>query len=344
MSNNQLAIAFAILGLFVISANTAYGQLEEIEDIEEYFGISEVETKFSIYTDPSRFPMTNLDAVKIYGEIPSEIPSKNMVIFLNVTYPDGKIINLKTLTNDKGNFYIPYILEIDDYGISEGTYNIQAWFKNKTETLFTSTAFWVFDPAKQDAIKKIIKINEGAATFDCKRKDQCFNPSSITIEKSMLIEFQNRDTDTHYIEGLDVNGESVFSTGVLTANEKNTINSQRLDIGAYYIYCKYHPWIQGAINVIEPDQDENSYSQTTIQLPVPKKIVESVTVTSSSLLFKKNSKCEFFANAFKTKSVLPEPLGSIVGTLKMKVPDWTVSEHACSLFTIIGLRPKLSES
>lgn len=192
--------------------------------------------------------------------------------------------------------------------------------------------------------KKIIKINEGAATFDCKRKDQCFNPSSITIEKSMLIEFQNRDTDTHYIEGLDVNGESVFSTGVLTANEKNTINSQRLDIGAYYIYCKYHPWIQGAINVIEPDQDENSYSQTTIQLPVPKKIVESVTVTSSSLLFKKNSKCEFFANAFKTKSVLPEPLGSIVGTLKMKVPDWTVSEHACSLFTIIGLRPKLSES
>ena len=279
----------AILSLFTISINTAYAQLEDIEDIEEYFGINKVEENFSIYTNSSRLSITNFDAVQIYGEIPSEMEAKNRVIFLNVTYPDGKIIKLKTLTNDRGYFYMPYILEIDDNGISEGTYNILGWFENNDEIIFANTAFWTFDPAKEDATKKIIKINEGAASFECKRKDECFNPSTITIEKSTLIEFQNIDKETHYIVGLDVDGNSVFSTGVLTPDEKDIINSQRLDIGAFYIYCKYHPWIQGAINIIEPEQDKNPYSKTTIQIPVPKKIVESVSIAGFSAILESDS-------------------------------------------------------
>ena len=281
MSKYQITTIVAILtvfSLFIITSNAAYGQLEEIKDIEDYFGIDNDIQEFTIVVEPSRFPITHQDRIEINGNIPDTIKSRNVVIFLNVTYPDGNIINLKTITNNHGSFYIPYILEQDEYGIAEGTYNIHGWFEEKAELFSTKAAFWAYDKEKEDPTKKIIKINKGSAISNCDRKDQCFNPSTSTFEKSALIEFQNFDKETHYIEGIDAVGKTVFSTGVLISDEKHTVNSKRLDAGPIYIHCKYHPWIQGAINLLEQDQEVDEYIQTTIQSKVSKKIVESVSV------------------------------------------------------------------
>ena len=101
---------------------------------------------FVIFTDPSRLPITQNNAIQIFGTLPDDISAKNTVVFIDITFPDGKVTNLKTLTNQKGQFYIPYIIEKENRDLSPGTYNIAATIDNDQGEFFAYSGFLVFDP------------------------------------------------------------------------------------------------------------------------------------------------------------------------------------------------------
>ena len=77
-----------------------------------------------------------------------------------------------------------------------------------------------------------------------------YNPDTATISQGFVIEWTNYDEMMHTVTSSLDFGET-FDSGLLNADERFLLDSNKLDIGSYEYMCIVHPWMVASIVIEE---------------------------------------------------------------------------------------------
>jgi plastocyanin len=77
-----------------------------------------------------------------------------------------------------------------------------------------------------------------------------YDPDVGTLEKGSVIQWTNNDAVMHTVTSSLDFGET-FDSGLLNADERFLLDSNKLDIGSYEYMCIVHPWMVSSIVIEE---------------------------------------------------------------------------------------------
>jgi len=77
-----------------------------------------------------------------------------------------------------------------------------------------------------------------------------YDPDVGTLEKGSVIQWTNNDAVMHTVTSSLDFGET-FDSGLLNADERFLLDSNKLDIGSYEYMCIVHPWMVASIVIEE---------------------------------------------------------------------------------------------
>jgi plastocyanin len=77
-----------------------------------------------------------------------------------------------------------------------------------------------------------------------------YDPDVGTLEKGSVIQWINNDAVMHTVTSSLDFGET-FDSGLLNADERFLLDSNKLDIGSYEYMCIVHPWMVASIVIEE---------------------------------------------------------------------------------------------
>jgi len=77
-----------------------------------------------------------------------------------------------------------------------------------------------------------------------------YDPDTATISQGFVIEWTNNDAVMHTVTSSLDFGET-FDSGLLNADERFLLDSNKLDIGSYEYMCIVHPWMVSSIVIEE---------------------------------------------------------------------------------------------
>jgi predicted secreted protein with PEFG-CTERM motif len=89
----------------------------------------------------------------------------------------------------------------------------------------------------------------GSATPGCEATDDCFIPSTVTIEAGGTVTWDNTDNAAHTATGgTPTDGPSgAFDTSLMMAGGSFSVTFD--EAGTYPYFCMVHPWMQGTVIV-----------------------------------------------------------------------------------------------
>ena len=89
----------------------------------------------------------------------------------------------------------------------------------------------------------------GSSTPGCQETDDCFIPSTVTIDVGETITWENTDTAAHVVEsGTPVDGASgVFNSSLIMAGSSFSFTFE--EAGTHPYFCQVHPWMIGTVVV-----------------------------------------------------------------------------------------------
>lgn len=90
----------------------------------------------------------------------------------------------------------------------------------------------------------------GTSMPGCEESDQCFSPSTITIDAGGEVVWSNDDTAVHTITSgvlTDIGPNGIFDSGLL--NPGSTFSRWFGEAGEYPYFCMLHPWMAGTVVV-----------------------------------------------------------------------------------------------
>jgi len=91
----------------------------------------------------------------------------------------------------------------------------------------------------------------GASSPGCESKNECYVPSTITIDTGSEVNWSNEDTASHTVTSGDPqNGpDGNFNSDLFLAGK--TFSHKFEEAGTFQYFCQVHPWMQGAVIVQE---------------------------------------------------------------------------------------------
>jgi plastocyanin len=111
----------------------------------------------------------------------------------------------------------------------------------------------VVEEAVEEAVQQIpegeifaISILAGSA----EQGNPDYEPDVGTLEKGSVIQWTNNDAVMHTVTSSLDFGET-FDSGLLNADERFLLDSNKLDIGSYEYMCIVHPWMVASIVIEE---------------------------------------------------------------------------------------------
>ena len=111
-------------------------------------------------------------------------------------------------------------------------------------------------PALADHPTASVSIPLGTSVTGCEETDECFIPSSVTVDVGGEVTWSNDDTAAHTVtsssaaEGEDANFDSsLFMAGTTFSITFDTE-------GEYAYFCMVHPWMVGTVVVQEAEGEE----------------------------------------------------------------------------------------
>jgi plastocyanin len=111
----------------------------------------------------------------------------------------------------------------------------------------------VVEEAVEEAVQQIpegeifaISILAGSA----EQGNPDYEPDVGTLEKGSVIQWTNNDAVMHTVTSSLDFGET-FDSGLLNADERFLLDSNKLDIGSYEYMCIVHPWMVSSIVIEE---------------------------------------------------------------------------------------------
>ncbi len=95
----------------------------------------------------------------------------------------------------------------------------------------------------------IVDIPSGTSVPGCEETNECWLPSSVTIEMGDTVEWINSDTAAHTVTGgLPADGPSgVFDSSLVLAGATYAFTFE--EAGSYDYFCMVHPWMVGDVQV-----------------------------------------------------------------------------------------------
>jgi len=121
----------------------------------------------------------------------------------------------------------------------------------------------------------------GSATPGCEETDDCFIPSTVTIEAGGTVTWENTDNAAHTATGgTPTDGPSgAFDSSLMMVGGSFT---QTFDeAGTYPYFCMVHPWMQGTVIVEATEQTEDESEQIEFE-PTPEVVETEAEVVSES--------------------------------------------------------------
>lgn len=106
-------------------------------------------------------------------------------------------------------------------------------------------------PAFADHQTANVSISAGASSPGCESKNECYVPSTITIDTGSEVNWSNEDTASHTVTSGDPqNGPDGNFDSQLFLSGK-TFSHKFEEAGTFQYFCQVHPWMQGAVIVQE---------------------------------------------------------------------------------------------
>ena len=116
----------------------------------------------------------------------------------------------------------------------------------------------------------------------CEETDQCFDPSTVTIDAGGEVVWSNDDTAVHTITSgtlRDGGPDGVFDSGLLGPGE--TFSHTFTEAGEHPYFCMLHPWMAGRVVVQDPPAAhvaesmiaESSYDPATVTIDAGGEVV-----------------------------------------------------------------------
>jgi len=95
----------------------------------------------------------------------------------------------------------------------------------------------------------IVDIPGGTSVPGCEETNECWLPSSVTIQMGDTVEWINSDTAAHTVTGgLPADGPSgVFDSSLVLADATYAFTFE--EAGSYDYFCMVHPWMVGDVQV-----------------------------------------------------------------------------------------------
>jgi len=94
-----------------------------------------------------------------------------------------------------------------------------------------------------------VDIPSGTSVPGCEETNECWLPSSVTIQMGDTVEWTNSDTAAHTVTGgLPADGPSgVFDSSLVLGGAQYTFTFE--EAGSYDYFCMVHPWMVGDVQV-----------------------------------------------------------------------------------------------
>lgn len=93
-----------------------------------------------------------------------------------------------------------------------------------------------------------VSISQGASSPGCEATDECFIPSSITVQVGTTVTWTNDDSAAHTVtSGQDATFDGIFDSGLFMAGRTYQFTFE--DAGTYPYFCFVHPWMKGTVIV-----------------------------------------------------------------------------------------------
>jgi len=94
-----------------------------------------------------------------------------------------------------------------------------------------------------------VDIPSGTSVPGCEETNECWLPSSVTIQMGDTVEWINSDTAAHTVTGgLPADGPSgVFDSSLVLAGAQYAFTFE--EAGSYDYFCMVHPWMVGDVQV-----------------------------------------------------------------------------------------------
>ncbi len=95
----------------------------------------------------------------------------------------------------------------------------------------------------------IVDIPSGTSVPGCEETNECWLPSSVTIQMGDTVEWINSDTAAHTVTGgLPADGPSgVFDSSLVLGGAQYAFTFE--EAGSYDYFCMVHPWMVGDVQV-----------------------------------------------------------------------------------------------
>ena len=94
-----------------------------------------------------------------------------------------------------------------------------------------------------------VDIPSGTSVPGCETTNECWTPSSVTINAGDSVEWTNSDTAAHTVTGgLPADGPSgVFDSSLVLGGTQYSFAFE--EAGSYDYFCMVHPWMVGSVQV-----------------------------------------------------------------------------------------------
>ena len=130
--------------------------------------------------------------------------------------------------------------------------------QKKMYTLFGLLAIFsmiaVAPPAFADHASVTVTNAPGSATPGCEATDDCFIPSTVTIDVGSEVIWENTDNAAHTAtSGTPTDGpDGVWDSSLMMVG--GSYSKMFDEAGTYPYFCMVHPWMQGTV-IVEAEDD-----------------------------------------------------------------------------------------
>lgn len=113
-------------------------------------------------------------------------------------------------------------------------------------------------PAFADHQTVNVSITAGASSPGCESKNECYVPSTITVDAGSEVNWSNEDTASHTVTSGDPqNGPDGNFDSQLFLSGK-TFSHKFEEAGTFQYFCLVHPWMQGSVIVQEAHAESST--------------------------------------------------------------------------------------
>lgn len=139
----------------------------------------------------------------------------------------------------------------------------------------------LFPTSFADHIDAVVYISEGASILGYESTNECFVPSSVTIDVGGTVTWTNIDTSAYAITGgsFREGSEVLFESGRLLPGDKFSVTFDAVKPGTYTYFSSPRPWCVGTVSV-SGNGTADAPMPTSI-LPLPDEETGTITLTGS---------------------------------------------------------------